>query len=167
MSWISNNLQTEKCTLLIWTFLNKLSNFFEHIFVWCAWISCHLKPRLQNSLFLRREIENPSAFIKWETGKRKWMRERKEWGEGLKKETVAFAYFKSVLEFSVPQETQNSYWSVFRQELLSITHHNPSKAVDLLRYEFGKLNMDLHEISCEKLSGIVLKANKRKPFMPC
>ena len=28
--------------------------------------------RLQKSLFLRLEIENPSAFIKWETGKRKW-----------------------------------------------------------------------------------------------
>ena len=85
----------------------------------------------------------------------------KEWGEGLKKETVAFAYFKSVLEFFVPQETLNSHWSVFRQELLSITHHNPSKAVDL-RYGFGKLNMDLHALSREKLSGIVLKSEQKE-----
>lgn len=28
--------------------------------------------RLQNSLFLRWQIENPSVFVKLETGKRKW-----------------------------------------------------------------------------------------------
>ena len=73
------------------------------------------KSRLQNSLFLRREIENPSAFIKWELGRGNGRADgsEKEWGEGLKKETVAFAYFKSVLEFSVPQETLNSHWLIF------------------------------------------------------
>ena len=37
-------LQINKCTWLIWTFLNKLSYFYERILIWRAWISCHLKP---------------------------------------------------------------------------------------------------------------------------
>ena len=39
--------------------------------------------RPQTSLFLLREIENPSAFIKWKTGKRKWTRGRKRNGIGV------------------------------------------------------------------------------------
>ena len=34
--------------------------------------------RLQNGLFLRREIKNLSAFIESETGKKKWMRSREQ-----------------------------------------------------------------------------------------
>ena len=33
--------------------------------------------------------------------------------EGRMEGTVTFAYFKSVQDISVPQETQNFHWSIF------------------------------------------------------
>ena len=46
--------QIDKCTWLIWTFLNKLSNFFERIVVWRAWISCHLKSYTSGMVWLSK-----------------------------------------------------------------------------------------------------------------
>ena len=43
-------------------------------------------------------------------------------------------YFKSVREFSLPQETQNSHWSILFWKELSITLHNPSKALVVENY---------------------------------
>ena len=65
-----------------------------------VWLTVCISTRLQNSFFLRREIENPGAFIKWKTEKRKWTRERerKGMGRGAKEETVLHSTFQHTKE---------------------------------------------------------------------
>ena len=108
-----------------------------------------------SSFAWRSRIRARSSYGKLGRGNKRADESNKEWGEGLKEETVALQYFKSVLQFCVPQETQNSHWSVFHRSCQS----HSSKTVDL-RLGLGRLNMKLMQYLFEKLSGFVLKVEK-------
>ena len=49
------------------TWKTRYSNRWPQLYRYSTYQLSHEATRLQNSLFLRRKIQNPSAFIKWET----------------------------------------------------------------------------------------------------
>ena len=76
--------------------------------------------KLQNSLFLFREIENPGAFIKWETGsENKWMQSSK-----LKQvtETASFIVGSWKLTTLVSYAFGKIFWSNNNNEYMNKTY---------------------------------------------
>ena len=113
--------------------------------------------RLQNSLFLRLEIENPSAFIKLETKKRKWPRgwERKGMGRGAEDRPcplphsflllsvrpfplLSFQFDECAWIFDLPAKEETVLHSSKTSALLKCTHvwlgydNSPSQSEDSL-----------------------------------